>query len=363
MAIDSLLRASILTTDERKQLVEAERADIGRYRAWGPGGKDCNFIVELDARPLAVLIDEASLGERVYEFMSIARPGDIINYLYLTFIDIDEELVSYVYKAIQRPTQNSGVPETFAGMPFTLFDGCFYLQGDDTRPFAAQWIVHREQSYWNLKLDNLLLLVKKIQGRLQQTHDSLVQHEIHLMGMKKHRRDYWAKTYRTPSLEANPRQSTTPQPLFDLISELIKGDKVSSVSCPLTDYALWRVLVAEQVKRSQATGLPPQEAFCLGGPDSGLDFKAADWGGEIHIPYEGALDGDLFIKPAWHNFDLEAARKSGRLSAGFFGRKCHYLLTKEDYGDLECASRIVVGAWVLYESKATYIPHNPKRRR
>jgi hypothetical protein len=95
----------------------------------------------------------------------------------------------------------------------------------------------------------------------------------------------------------------TPAVIFDVIVELIGRDDVRSVSCPFDDPAIWRALVARQVERARATGLPLQEAFALCGPDSGLNqVPFRDWGGKIHIPYEGACGGDLFILPSWHRF-------------------------------------------------------------
>jgi hypothetical protein len=54
------------------------------------------------------------------------------------------------------------------------------------------------------------------------------------------------------------------------VLELIKQDNVRSVSFPYDDPDLWPELIAEQVRRSKLTGLLPQEAFRLNGPDGGL---------------------------------------------------------------------------------------------
>lgn len=44
------------------------------------------FVVGVDARPLAVLIRSAARACRVYELMAINRPGDVLNYLWLTSV-------------------------------------------------------------------------------------------------------------------------------------------------------------------------------------------------------------------------------------------------------------------------------------
>jgi len=55
-----------------------------------------------------------------------------------------------------------------------------------------------------------------------------------------------------------------------LILSLATQDDIHSISCPFNDFDLWRGLLQEQVRRSQASGLAPQEALCLIGPSSGI---------------------------------------------------------------------------------------------
>ena len=91
-----------------------------------------------------------------------------------------------------------------------------------------------------------------------------------------------------------------------------------------------------------------------------------DWGGMVHIPYEGYCGADLFIKPKWRNTFPAADKTGGSLSDIIFyvgedyeyGYSCHYLLTNDDLGELNCASRQVVGdGWILYESNRLYRPN------
>lgn len=135
-----------------------------------------------------------------------------------------------------------------------------------------------------------------------------------------------------------------PESVITLISDLIKRDNVQSVSCPFNNSKVWRLLVAEQVRRSKLLGTPLQKAFELSGPDCGLGFDTTEWGGEIHIPYEGACTADLFIAPEWRNLIRET--NSATLSTEYY-----YLLVKRELGDLNCAMRHVIGdGWLLYES-------------
>ncbi|MCC4118533.1 hypothetical protein LLG90_24545 [Aromatoleum toluclasticum] len=154
-------------------------------------------------------------------------------------------------------------------------------------------------------------------------------------------------------------ESGLPSEVFDLIRELISRTDVQSVSCCLDDEALWRMLVEEQVRRARRLQVPPQNAFTLSGPDSGLlEFDPEEFGGAIHIPYEGVCDGDLYFPPKWRKFRPEHAGPEGRLSWAF-SKKCHFVLTPQDRGELGCATRMVVGNWVLYQSLLPYTPCDP----
>ena len=55
-----------------------KRLAPGPYRE---GGSDVEqpFVIEMDALPLLTLIEDVSRGARVYEFLTMCRPGDILN--------------------------------------------------------------------------------------------------------------------------------------------------------------------------------------------------------------------------------------------------------------------------------------------
>lgn len=144
-------------------------------------------------------------------------------------------------------------------------------------------------------------------------------------------------------------QEELPDSVIQLIGELIKRDNVQSVSCPYNNSKVWRLLVAEQTRRAQQTGKSQQEAFTLAGPDGGFGFDPREWGGEVHVPYEGACTADLFIAPKWRRFIPET--NSATLSKSY-----HYLLVQRDLGELHCANRRVIGdGWYLYESTRPYM--------
>jgi len=152
-----------------------------------------------------------------------------------------------------------------------------------------------------------------------------------------------------PVFNTGQPEEELPESVITLIGELIESDNVQSVSCPFNNSKVWRLLVAEQVRRAEQTGKPLQQAFTLAGPDSGFGFDPADWGGEVRIPYEGVFMADLFVAPKWRNFIRET--NSATLSTSY-----HYLLVQRDLGELHCATRRGIGdGWLLYESTRPYV--------
>ncbi|MBC3881572.1 hypothetical protein H8K35_08265 [Undibacterium sp. LX40W] len=350
---------TIISRDHREQLSLQEQIDIGIFRSRKRPDEEHRFIVACDARPLLALFDAAALGSRVYELMTIARPADILSYLHLTMIDVDEGVLNFVRNRIKAKEFFKEV-NFENGIAFLDFDQCFTLMEDDNEDFERIWLSHRRSTYWSKKLLTLLSLTKEVQQSIRQIDDFLLQHEIKLIDHGQHHRDLIPKIDRLSLLENKAyRKSTLPEPLFTTIAQLIQQDDIRSVSCPFTDYPLWRLLVEEQIRRAQKSGLPAKEAFFLSGPDgykmnlTGADTRyypnePEDWGGIVHVPYEGATGADLFIKPDWHNFRKDQAGEDGSLSNALFGKPCRYMLSDKDYGELGCASRREVGDWVLY---------------
>ncbi|GAB3261560.1 hypothetical protein [Chitinimonas naiadis] len=151
----------------------------------------------------------------------------------------------------------------------------------------------------------------------------------------------------------------TPQQ-YELIEHLIQLDTVHSVACPFKDEKLWRMLVEEQQGRTVATGLPPQTAFTLCGPDHGLGFNPEEWGGVVHFSYEGICCCDLTMAPDWFRFNTAQAISGGALRYGLGGiGRCHFLISHRDHGEMPCATRKQVGNWFVYESTAEYLRAYP----
>jgi hypothetical protein len=347
--------ANFLTTDEYSLLTQAVRHDTGGYDNWRKEPRTRQFLVDIDARPLSVLVNSARYGDRVHEFMTIQRPGDFLHYLWVTLIDLDDEVIQSAKESVAyRNPYSFDNNAPLKGLSFVEFDQCFIWQGDDTDLEDACWRRHIGQQSWRDKLFDLFALVVKLQQRLRTVDDFLLKNEIKLIDNKKHQKDFFATVKRHCALESLDFSADAKSAeLYKVLAEIIAQNDVHSVSCPFGGLNIWRILVEEQIKRAQKLGLPHQEAFSLYGPDSGLSNLPEDWGGYVHIPCEGMCDGDVIFLPNWRVFHAEKAGAGGSLAATLRMKLCRYLFVpkKRVLGDLGCATREEIGDWVLYYDK------------
>lgn len=178
--------------------------------------------------------------------------------------------------------------------------------------------------------------------------------------------------------------------LQDAILRLATTASIRSISCPFDDFVLWEGLLREQVRRAKASGLAPQQALFLAGPDSGIPGitppryiddeddgtspATADprtgklapdmWGGCVHIPFEGACEADLFILPGWHRvFPERMSAPGAKLSDLLAGKRCNYLLCDRSLGEIPGATRQEVAGWTLYTSTSPHEDSRVQRRR
>lgn len=359
----SISTKALLPYDALAELAEPKEFRIG-YRLQPPSER--TFVIGANANPLRQLIVDASTGQRVYELLSIERPGDLLAYVRVRFLDSNSSEAKHTFERYKTENKNKYLDPLGESceMAFAGFDACFPLQGDDTEAYAQMWRDFVNTAEWREFPTQLLRSVRIAQAVLNQSDDYLVKHEIGLKASGQHYLDFPPTVRRFGWWQTEvPIAHDVPPELFDLIVKNAERPDVRSVSCPFQDYWLWRELVGEQVRRSIEQGVPPQDALRLNGPDGGIPLVSnygrrpdLEWGGEIHIPYEGACDGDLFIQPKWFGFTFEQTRNDPPLRHPEFGnyfrvgqKLCKHLLTpSHNLGDIVAATRTVVGDWVLY---------------
>lgn len=347
---------NILTTEESDFLVAPERHETSYMFSYKDPRK-CKIVVDIDARPLVSLVEMAFYGCRVYELMSIYRPGDLLHYLWVTFVELDDALLKSLKESVDyKHRYEFDIKKPLTGLPFIYFDERFFLQGDETELPDAVWRDHIDNESWDQKLASLFQLVCRLQQRLRGVDNLLLHNEIWLVDEKKHRRDFFSTVERNCTLDFTDFSVDAKSLVFhQAVAQLIAQDDVRSVSCPFGGVNIWRILVKEQVRRSQKLGLPLQEAFSLYGPDEGLDDLPEDWGGEVRIPYESMFDGDVIFLPNWRVFHIEHSGVNGSLAKTLSMEYCRYLFVPKarDFGELRCASREELGNWVLYSCQFT----------
>lgn len=353
----------ILPEDMRAKLIKPNHYDLGPYRTWGQNAQDTRFVFEIDARPLATLIDAAAVGYRVYELMAINRPGDIAHYLWLQIVSADGDVTKRFKDHLERDAIFHRIDESsLSNLPFYDFDKVFfYPPTDDEEPFNCMWWFFRKDASWNAFLTSILVIVKEVQEMLSKQEDELLQNELALIHSQTHQYDYLPNISRQCLLSNDPKisaPSTMPAEILELVGTLIKQEDVNSVYHYLEDYTFWRMVVAEQVRRAKKLNLPPQQAFYLHGRDSGIDTIgdwAKSWGGEVFHPYEGGVILDLFIMPSWFNF-FPPKKDPNCFRFGYYKVPAQYVLSHRDFGEVEGATRTLYGSWVLYKSKFPYCP-------
>lgn len=213
------------------QCADPQTLNPGPYRGWGGKG-DCPFTVEIDAKPLAILFESAMRGCRVYELMSLRRPGDVLHYFRIRLVDVDQDIQALVDERLRNSASYDKADPTVLSLPD--FDRLFFWDGDDTHPVARCWLMFRSEPDWQERMTNFFGLVVKYQQQLRDRWDYLVQHELDRIAQGTHWRDFVSDLPRHPEETDCPSEETGLSPaLFHLIADLIGRETVQSVSCPL----------------------------------------------------------------------------------------------------------------------------------
>lgn len=346
-------------------LTEEERALFARQEPlrYGCHGKPWRaHVIEIDWQPVIPLIEAAQTGERLYEFMTLSRPGDLLRYAKVHLVDVGERTLGFI-ESRRRARHDYGPAQNGDCMFFLDFEWSYWSSesawqhwGSD--PDTLGWNVLREQPLWRELLGARLKVVRVLQERVRGlTGDFLLQHELGLIDRGEHRRDFWSKREEIPRRvkRATDPSDAAPAGVAEVLCALACHPAIRSMSLPFTDYGLWRALVAAQVRRSLSENLPPNEALHLGGAEADAwAQEAEDWGGEIKGPHRPDMF-DVFVLPTWHGWfrDRAVAAKSARAGSYVSGPgKCSkVLIVNHDLGEFETEDRIECDGWFIYRVK------------
>lgn len=322
------------------------------------------FAFRLDAGPLKRLIDDASRGRRVYELMSIHRPADLYHYLWVEIPEVPTGLSTYVRESFQKHSRFRDPLGDVCTVNLAEFDSYFRFAGEDTDDYYYRWLSFRDCATWHQMLAPFLNVVHTSQAEIRKHDDFLLTNELSAIECCSHHCDFLPKIIRDGRrVDATEWGKEVPQDLHSLIMKLAIRSNVNSVSCPYIDTDLWRSLISEQVRRAKQHNADPQRTYELNGPDGGIPYvndgygrMDLEWGGYVHVPYEGACGGDLFIQPDWFQLDLNTARTTTSFNEAVFGlwgrvgsKSCKYFVTHVlALGVIPSATHEIVGPWAVY---------------
>ncbi|MCX9157790.1 hypothetical protein OPU71_16830 [Niveibacterium sp. 24ML] len=330
---------------------EAHRFNIGAMR--GPDGAPAIEIL-VSAEPLAALIRAASRGLRVYELMQTRRAGDLHHYI---------EVGCAGAPAPFRRELRSGLSGRWPGLLradgsgglLVAFDDVLWADDlDDASEAQALWTTSRRETRWDAYIDRLLQATRRAQRALEQSDDLLVQRELALMCAGRHVSDRLAEIPRAGGLAAHGRAPAVlmPEDVREQLFDFIEQHGIREVTCLVPDLQAWRGLIALQVLRAEAEGVPPERALALYAPDMGYPCSAEAAGGHVHVSYEGFVASALTViagRP-----DRTPGFGGPPASLGAFIRwsthEVRFVLSKEDLGALAFAHRQAFGAWWLYSA-------------
>lgn len=353
MPSNKTLPSDLLRRDWADLLISARPFELSFYARSGhkPAVWGTQVVpLQVDARPLALLAQSALLGHRVYELFSIQRPGDVLRYLWVRWAGEPSQEWDAATWFKDKENQEG---KSFLSLDRRHWRPELDWLDDDAFSATRAWWDHRRTDFWTTLCAECLQIVIQVQACLRSSPDELIRQELALMDAGQHRRDLWPTREQIGGLDPAPAADSTLTPeQFELILTLARQDDVLSVSCPLTDPALWRALAKEQLRRAKVIGLAPQEALFLAGPEGGIPHvQAADWGAAVHIPYEGCCEADLFIQPTWFCVDPDEAQRGGSIQAGLGHRKCRYVITHRDYGQFANDETQAVAGWFFYKPR------------
>lgn len=204
------------------------------------------FRVQLHNFPLDHLVADAQEAHRVYELMSIRRPGDVWKYIWVELLDVPPNVRSSCQWRKDEAKDSRKWPDNW--LPLTEFDLCFYWAMDDTEPESRCWLPEREGSSFKTWAEELFAKIQAAQLTLRQSTDVLVQTELALMDKHCHHLDY--KTHlpfelTRPDYES-PVKPRFSQAFYDKLRELIALPEVNCFSFIGEDYQVLRLVFTQQ---------------------------------------------------------------------------------------------------------------------
>ncbi|WP_077034196.1 hypothetical protein [Pelomonas sp. KK5] len=326
--------------------------DLGRLR---PGRIGQTFAVLLDGEPVRALVDAARRGSRVFELMSLQRPGDLLEHIDVRMTALPIRLAPWWHEA-SRPRAGEE-----AHLSFDEFDRHFQWLGDDTPAEHEAWRDRWEGPDTRAFLARLMQAVDEAKAGLPGS-DELMDHELRRIQAGQHAHQYRPlATIRrqTDFLRAGPGPELHAAGFYGVLASLLLQPAVESVSYrPGDDYRVLRMMCNEQRRRADEQGCSPGAALAL----CNLANRRVDndaWGSELLMYEEGMGWGDLWIEG--HGDPCGAPLRE--LLGNPWQKFGRWVLAASDLGELPGYAQESGPGWNLYEAlSGTALPRPPKEQ-
>lgn len=303
------------------------------------------FKVEILDYALHQLIEDTEQAIRVYELMSLRRPGDVWHYMWVKIVDIPEatrEGCKHLRESHGNLVPPCKWPEGY--VPLTAFDTLFWWDIDVTPPESACWLPVREGKRFRDFAKELFSRVKAAQAALRASEDILIQAELAAIDEHSHHRDFEVRcpfeltdqTYVSPT---TPKRSKA---YYEKLREVMSKPEVVCVAVRGDeDYQTLKAVLSEQRRRAICRGNRvgedmPVSILCDGFP------CGDDWGSRFVHCGEGIGYGDLFV-------EVQRLGSSIMDLVERHGMPRRYFLTHRDEGEIQGYIRSAGDGWVLYE--------------
>ncbi|MBN9133982.1 MAG: hypothetical protein J0H48_11570 [Nitrosospira multiformis] len=301
----------------------------------GDRGETLSFRISLHFDAITLLISDAFLGDRVYEFFSIRRRGDIKRYLWVRMVEIAER----IRERYRYAREDMDWPEDEC--PYPAWDDALFLTWDE-QPEECAW--HRAKVLPAFKdfIDHWFAHVRQSQEALRQSENIFIRKEIQLIDSGRH--DYEYETM--PPFMLTPTgflrkkaEDQYPEWFYEELIRILSWADIGSVACRSADFRTFRLLCMEQLKRCAITGGTPKDVFSISVLDLSVNGtadnrfpRASRWGGYACYFQEGLGHGDLFIDM---NRRVGYPAKILVEQYWWYADLPYYIMTDEDFGQIK----------------------------
>jgi len=313
------------------------------------------FRVSLDSTKLLNLIKDAANAYRVYELLLIDRPGDVWDYVSVVVEAVPKCVTESIKYAREKtkPKWSNDYPSSENCIPFEVFNELFHWMGDDTEPPSQAWKSHRDSPAMNAYAQQLLVMVRDVQNRLNWS-DHLLQHLVGQVKKGKYPFAYLSrKEAIADSAGIKPNDPSHTDGFYTKLNELLHDPELASIAYRASgDYKVLRMLATEQRERANRTSHELDNALRVCAiVDHTINNVA--WDSKICFYSAGLGHGDLFIEGG--GLGSESIKKDIEIHRRW--RPSRYILSTQEEGEIQGYEKESGDGWLLYKKM------NPLNRR